>query len=62
NGLLTQPTIGYVYDLQGRVVQSKALEANRVSQQMDVSRLSTGIYLVTITNNQNRYTKKIVVN
>jgi len=44
------------------VVQSKALEANRVSQQMDVSRLSTGIYLVIITNNQNRYTKKIVVN
>jgi hypothetical protein len=61
NGLLTQPTIGYVYDLQGRVVQSKALEANRVSQQMNVSRLSTGIYLVTITKNQNRYTKKIVV-
>ena len=47
-GQLNENTAAYVYDLQGRLVQSHVLQAALVQQHMDVSSLHTGIYIVKI--------------
>ncbi|MGO1729182.1 MAG: S8/S53 family peptidase [Flavobacteriaceae bacterium] len=49
-----------IYDLSGRLVQSVSKSSNRNSIQVDTSVLSTGTYLVKITDGEKSYNKKII--
>jgi len=47
-GQLQENTAAYIYDLQGRLVQSTWLEAGQLQRNLKVSSLQTGIYIVKI--------------
>lgn len=49
-----------IYDLSGRLVKSVSKSSNRNSLQVDTSVLSTGTYLVKITDGEKSYNKKII--
>ncbi|WP_299119813.1 T9SS type A sorting domain-containing protein [uncultured Winogradskyella sp.] len=60
-GQLFQPTTVKIYDLQGRVVNTSLLQISHRSQSIDVSNLSTGVYVVQLVNEtQNKYQKVII--
>ena len=61
NGILQRPTIARIYDLQGRMVRSQDLYSNIISQYMDVTHLSMGVYVVRLTTNQQAISKKIII-
>jgi len=61
NGILQRPTNARIYDLQGRMVESQDLYSNIISQYMDVTHLSMGVYVVRLTNNQQAISKKIII-
>ncbi|MDC0007364.1 T9SS type A sorting domain-containing protein [Winogradskyella sp.] len=61
NGVLQQSTTARIYDLQGREVGSQDLDSNKTSQYMDVGYLSTGVYVVSLTNDQQSISKKIII-
>ena len=61
NGILQRPTIARIYDLQGRMVRSQDLYSNIISQYMDVTNLSMGVYVVRLTTNQQAISKKIII-
>ncbi|QTY28023.1 T9SS-dependent M36 family metallopeptidase [Flavobacterium sp. CS20] len=58
-------TIGYanlkVFDVSGRLLINKPLDFNQ-SQELDVSQLKTGVYVVKIENSRVNISKKIIVN
>lgn len=61
NGVLQQSTTARIYDLQGRMVTSQDLDSKKTSQYMDVGYLSTGVYVVSLTNDMQAISKKIVI-
>ena len=61
NGLLTETTQLYIYDVQGRKILDKELDENANSQKINISNLEVGIYIVEIKNNNQTRTKKIIV-
>jgi len=60
-GQLTEGTFANVYDIQGRLVSSKKLVSNATSQTIDVSNLTTGIYIVKLTNGNSVKTEKVIL-
>lgn len=60
-GQLTEGTSANVYDIQGRVVASKALASNTTLQTIDVSNLNTGVYIVKLANGNTVKTQKIIL-
>lgn len=50
-----------IIDIQGRTVLNKVLNYNTTTQIIDVSNLSTGIYVVQLKNNNFYKTQKIVI-
>jgi hypothetical protein len=60
-GQLTQNTTLKLYDMQGRLVKTVALQTARNIQSVDASLLSGGIYVVHLSNNQVELTKKIIL-
>lgn len=61
NGILQSPTNVKIYDLQGRMVKSQDLNSNIISQYMDVVYLSSGIYVVRLTNAIQALSRKIII-
>lgn len=60
-GQLTEGTSANVYDIQGRVVASKALASNTTLQTIDISNLNTGVYIVKLANGNTVKTQKIIL-
>jgi autotransporter-associated beta strand protein len=60
-GQLLEPTTASVYDIQGRLVNTASLVATSRSQTIDVSHLSSGVYVVQLSNSQQSTTKKVVL-
>lgn len=61
NGILDKPTNAKIYDMQGRMVNSQDLNSNSTSQYMDVNYLSSGVYVVRLTNTIQALSKKIII-
>lgn len=62
NGLLNTDTTFKLYDINGRVVNSKSLDITKNIQSIDVSILSKGIYIVELTSNSNeKRTEKLII-
>jgi hypothetical protein len=60
-GQLLEPTTASVYDIQGRLVNTASLVATSRSQTIDVNHLSSGVYVVQLSNSQQRTTKKVIL-
>jgi GEVED domain/Secretion system C-terminal sorting domain/Pregnancy-associated plasma protein-A len=60
-GQLNEKTEAKIYDIQGRLVLNKSLDMSSISNHIDVSLLSTGIYIVKILGDNNSKTQKVVI-
>jgi hypothetical protein len=60
-GLLNSNTSVKIYDLQSRLVLTTNLNTSSDSNQVDLSKLVSGVYMVSISNNAMTKTQKIVV-
>ena len=60
-GQLLDTTTVYVYDLQGRIVNTSILETAQGSQSIDVSNLSTGVYVIQLRNATGTRTQKVIL-
>ena len=60
-GQLLDATILDIYDIQGRKVLTTDLDINLIDNRLDVSNLTTGVYMVTVENNSQNITKKVIL-
>ncbi|NRD20791.1 T9SS type A sorting domain-containing protein [Winogradskyella eckloniae] len=60
-GQLTETTTANLYDIQGRKVSSTLLQSSSRSQTIDVSNLSTGVYIVELQNGLQNKTQKVIL-
>ncbi len=60
-GQLNETTELSIYDIQGRLVISKILNISNNIQQIDISNLHTGIYVVQLVNNTQSKSEKIII-
>jgi|GEM_PF-1091671 len=61
NGLLHADSAVKLYDLQGRLVLSSTLLKGTQTNQMDVSSINTGIYIVNLSNATQQKTQKVII-
>ncbi|MCD2257655.1 T9SS type A sorting domain-containing protein [Psychroserpens luteolus] len=61
DGVLNEKTTLTVYDLQGRLIFKSILDINRTSQKIDISKLSSGIYIVKLNSQKQNRSKKIII-
>ena len=60
-GLIKENTSLTVFDIQGRSIRHIQLDANTNSNQMDLSNLNSGVYIVKLKNNTQEKTQKIIL-
>ncbi len=60
-GQLLENTVANVYDIQGRLVTSKTLSSDSTLQAVDASSLSTGIYVIKLSNGNQTKTEKVIL-
>jgi hypothetical protein len=60
-GQLATSTSISLYDMQGRMVLSSVLDSASNSNQVDVSNLSSGIYVVKVNNSAQQKTQKVII-
>lgn len=60
-GQLADNTTAYLYDLQGRLVRVNALYAAQLEQRIDVNGLSSGVYLLSFDNGEQRISKRLIL-
>ncbi len=56
---ISEKTLIYLYDLQGRKILTK--ETNQINTSFDIGNLQDGIYLVTLENSSGSTSKKIIL-
>ncbi|WCO01145.1 T9SS-dependent choice-of-anchor J family protein [Psychroserpens ponticola] len=61
NGQLKENTILSLYDIQGRKVLSTTLDDSNLTNRIDISDLNGGVYIVTVQNNSQQKTQKVVI-
>ncbi len=50
-----------IYDITGRLINKLELKNNSTTQQIDISSLNQGIYLVKVIQGNNSYSEKLIV-
>lgn len=50
-----------VYNILGEIVDTKTLSANNKIHQLDYSRFQAGVYLISLSNNNSKTTKKLII-
>lgn len=60
-GQLTSETIASLYDIQGRLVSSSILDQFSTSNSIDVSALSSGIYIIKVFSKSQTKTQKLII-
>ena len=60
-GQLYGQSKAYLYDVQGRLVLSQALNVSNRTNSIDVSKLSEGVYVIKVVNDQQTKTQKLVI-
>jgi hypothetical protein len=61
SGLLQESTNLELYDIQGRVVFTRALDVTALENRVDVSSLSSGVYVIRVNNNVQSKTQKVIL-
>jgi hypothetical protein len=61
NGQLYGATTLNLYDIQGRAVFTAALDDRQTSQRMDVSHLSSGVYVAKLNTGSQQKTQKVII-
>lgn len=51
-----------LYDIRGRVIDIYNLEASQIRHEIDVSNISSGVYIVSLNNKNQTKTTKLVIN
>jgi Secretion system C-terminal sorting domain len=52
-----------IYDIQGRKIESKTIEINKTSNEVNVNPIqNAGIYIIEILANNQKYIQKVIVN
>ncbi|MTE26531.1 T9SS type A sorting domain-containing protein [Winogradskyella ouciana] len=62
SGELPESSVAHIYDLQGRQVLSTDLDTALRTQRINISDLSTGIYVVKVSNNTASKSQKVILN
>lgn len=62
DGQLTINTTANVYDVQGRLITSTALNTSSRSQTVNINNVSSGVYVVQLTNGTQSKTQKVIIN
>ncbi|WP_027125362.1 discoidin domain-containing protein [Gelidibacter mesophilus] len=60
-GQLTKATTANLYDIQGRLVLSKVLNPNSTENTMDISTVSTGVYVVKVNSDNQVKKQKVLI-
>lgn len=60
-GTLLENTQAVLFDMQGRQILSQALNLNINLQTIDLSNISSGVYVVELQNRINSFSKKIII-
>ena len=60
-GILTGATTSDLYDVQGRLVLSGTLEQSTLTNTIDVSSISSGVYIIKVSNNNSTKTQKLII-
>ncbi|WP_033958360.1 zinc-dependent metalloprotease [Psychroserpens jangbogonensis] len=60
-GILTAATKTDLYDIQGRLVLSKNLEQSSITNTIDVSSISSGVYIIQVSNKNSTKTQKLII-
>lgn len=60
-GEISSKTVVSIYDLQGRVVMTNNLENGTSVNQITISNLNDGIYVVKLSSNAQQLTRKIII-
>ncbi|MFD1292840.1 T9SS type A sorting domain-containing protein [Lutibacter holmesii] len=60
-GELTGVTTLNLYDIQGRKVLSQKIDQSKISNEIDVSKFNTGIYIVQLKSNTIYKTQKVII-
>ena len=50
-----------IYDIQGRKVFNLLLDDSQIENRIDTSNITSGVYLVTVSNNNESITKKVIL-
>lgn len=61
SGLLKAKTVASVYDIQGRLVLLQSLQVNQMQQVISANSLSSGIYILDLSDTLSSLTQKIVI-
>lgn len=51
-----------VYDVRGRLIETHSLDASQTKHEIDVSTISSGVYIVNLNNKSQSKTTKLVIN
>lgn len=60
-GLLTNDTTTDLYDIQGRLVLNKKLDQSLSTQSIDISSMSTGVYIIKVSSISGNKTQKLII-
>ncbi|WP_422105440.1 T9SS type A sorting domain-containing protein [Winogradskyella sp.] len=60
-GAINQHTKAKLYDINGRIVLSKAIEVDRNYNTLDTSNLQTGVYIIELLHSTATYTQKVII-
>ena len=61
-GQLRNDAVLKLYDISGRIVETYELEASQTKHVIDVSNISSGVYIVNLNNKNQSKTTKLIVN
>ena len=61
-GQLRNNSVLKIYDVRGRLIETHALEASQTKHEVDVSTISSGVYVVNLNNKSQSKTTKLVIN
>ncbi|WP_369993796.1 M14 family zinc carboxypeptidase [Winogradskyella sp.] len=62
NGRILKPSTVTLFDVQGRQMVKSSLETNTIKNTISTSQLSSGVYIVQISNKVSSITKKVTIN
>ncbi|WP_047550982.1 T9SS type A sorting domain-containing protein [Psychroserpens sp. Hel_I_66] len=60
-GEITKGSMINLYDIQGRAIFSSELDSTKISNQIDVSSIASGIYIVEINSNNASHSEKVIL-
>ena len=61
NGQLLDKTACFIYDIQGRLVSEYKLSSENSQNRINLSNISTGIYIIKLSNSNFELSKKIII-